>query len=308
MWFIYALTATLFWGGADVFYKRGADESDRYSHWKTTVAVGLVMGLHALTVLLGGAAFDPRNLLRYLPVSACYILSMVVGYFGLRYLELSVSSPIQNTSGAFVALLCFLVLGERLDGLSLVGVLAIAAGLFALGIMERQDEAALAEKGEKKYKIGAVAFFLPIFYCVIDALGTFFDAWYLDDVETTPLVGVTAENIEDTANIAYELTFFLLALGLAVWLYAVKKEKIRFKGARPRLAAALLETGGQFFYVYAMSANAIGAAPMIASYSIVSVVLSRVFLKEKLEGKPYIAIGAVLCGIVLMGIAEGLAA
>lgn len=308
MWFLLALAATLLWGAADLFYKRGADEAEKYSHLKTSIAVGLVMGIHAiLTLIINGGGYDFRNILYYLPVSLCYILSMTVGYLGLRYLELSVSSPVQNTSGAFVALLCFVVLGETLDMLSLTGVIAIAAGLLLLGVFERQSAVRMAERGEKKYSIGFVAFFLPFVYCVIDALGTFFDAWYLDDVTSTPLVGATEENIEDVANISYELTFLLVACLLAIYVFGMKKQKLSLRTSRPRLTAALFETAGQFFYVYAMSANAIGAAPMIASYSIVSVLLSRIFLKEKLEKKQYAAIVVVLLGILLMGIAEGLA-
>ena len=169
MWFLLALAATLLWGAADLFYKRGADEAEKYSHLKTSIAVGLVMGIHAiLTLIINGGGYDFRNILYYLPVSLCYILSMTVGYLGLRYLELSVSSPVQNTSGAFVALLCFVVLGETLDMLSLTGVIAIAAGLLLLGVFERQSAVRMAERGEKKYSIGFVAFFLPFVYCVIE--------------------------------------------------------------------------------------------------------------------------------------------
>lgn len=308
MWFLLALASTLLWGAADLFYKRSADGEERYSHLKTSIAVGLVMGLHAiLTLIFGGTAYDFRNILYYLPVSLCYILSMTVGYLGLRYLALSVSSPVQNTSGAFAALLCFFVLGETLDGLSLVGVVFIAAGLFFLGILERREALLEDERGERKYRIGFAAFFLPIAYCIIDALGTFFDAYYLDDVSSSPLVGVTEETIEDAANISYELTFLLVAILLSVYVFVIRKEKPNLRASRPRLVAAVFETAGQFFYVYAMSANAIGAAPMIASYSIVSVLLSRLFLKEKLTGKQYLAVAVVLLGILLMGVAEGLA-
>ena len=117
MWFIYALAATLLWGAADLFYKKGADENDNLSHLKTTFFVGLVFGIHAaLTLVFKNIDYDFRNLVIYLPVSMMYILSMVFGYFGLRYLELSISSPIQNSSGAVSALLLFIVLGQTMDG------------------------------------------------------------------------------------------------------------------------------------------------------------------------------------------------
>ena len=77
--------------------------------------------------------------------------------------------------------------------------------------------------------------------------------------------------------------------------------------AFPGLGAAVFETAGQFAYVYAMSGNGVVAAPIVASYSIVAVLLSRIFLKEKLTKKQYAAVVIVMAGIALMGLAEGLA-
>ena len=51
MWFIYAIITLLFWAFADLFYKKGAKEDDKYSHLKTGIMVGLVMGIHATIYL-----------------------------------------------------------------------------------------------------------------------------------------------------------------------------------------------------------------------------------------------------------------
>ena len=310
MWFIYALICMLAWGTADLFYKRGADPEDRHSHLWTSVAVGLVMGLHATYLLLTmEGTYDPKNMLIYLPVSAMYILSMTVGYFGLRYLQLYMSSPIQNSSGALTCILCLVVLGQAMDAISAVGVVLICLGIFFLGLIEyKKDKAETPLTAEnKKYSIGFVAFLMPILYCILDALGTFFDAYYLDDVEATPLVNVTEENFESVANISYEYTFLIVGILLLVYLVFIKKERLVLKKQGSRLTAAVLETAGQAAYVYAMSGQGVVAAPMIASYSIVSLILSRIFLKEKLTKKQYLMVAAVLAGIALLGLAEGLA-
>ena len=310
MWFIYALICMLAWGAADLFYKRGADPEEKHSHLWTSVAVGFVMGLHALYLLLTlEGSYDPKNMLVYLPVSAMYILSMTVGYFGLRYLQLSISSPIQNSSGALTCILCLVLLGQAMDWLSAVGVVLICLGIFFLGLIEyRKDKAEnpLTEEN-RKYTIGFVAFLMPILYCILDALGTFFDAYYLDDVEATPLLNVTEENFESVANISYEFTFLIVGIILLIWLVFVKKERLVLKKQGNRVTAAVLETAGQAAYVYAMSGQGVVAAPMIAAYSIVSLILSRIFLKEKLTKKQYLMVAAVMVGIILLGIAEGLA-
>ena len=52
MWFLFALLVMLFWGIADLFYKKSADQKEAHTHLKTVVAVGLVMGIHAIFILL----------------------------------------------------------------------------------------------------------------------------------------------------------------------------------------------------------------------------------------------------------------
>ena len=310
MWFLFALITTCAWGAADLFYKRGASASDRYSHLKTAMVVGFVMGVHAIgTLVITGMDYDPVNLLVYLPVSLMYILSMTVGYYGLKYLKLSISSPVQNSSGAVACILCLVFLGQAVDALSAVGIALICAGVLMLGILERRGEkrAALISGPERKYALGFTAFMLPVAYCVIDALGTFLDAYYLDDFASTPLVGVTEETLENAANVSYELTFLLAAVIIFIFLVFIKKEKLTVFAQRDRGIAALLETAGQATYVFAMSGRGAVAAPMIASYSIVSLILSRLFLKEKLTRAQYLVIAAVMAGIALLGVAEGLA-
>ena len=95
MWFIFSLLTALAWGGADLFYKKGSDSNDKYSHIKIIIMVGLVMGIHATVyMVIKDIQFSPMNMIHYLPVSALYILSMAFGYIGLRYIELSIASPI----------------------------------------------------------------------------------------------------------------------------------------------------------------------------------------------------------------------
>lgn len=314
-WFWIAAAATLCWGCADMFYKLGADERDPYSHLKTTIFVGLVFGIHAIyTLIFGDIGFDWRNLLYYAPVSAMYIGSMIIGYLGLRYLELSVSSPVQNCSGALACLLGIVILGELPESLlSWAGIVACCCGVAMLGVFEKQkrDADQKLDESERKYHVGIVAFLLPIGYCVIDTLGTFLDDPCLN-MDTTWLVNVTEETIEDVGNTAYELTFLLVALVLLVYLLFRDRDKSKRRTQKRmpnlvRFIAAIFEALGQFAYVHVIGGNAVVAAPMIASYCMVSVVLSRIFLHEKLPRQQYACVGLAFLGIVLLGIADGLA-
>lgn len=301
MWFFFALLTALAWGGADLFYKKGSNPADRYSHLKIVIMVGLVMGTHAIFYsIIKQIPPDIGEMIKYLPVSGLYILSMTIGYFGLRYIALSIASPIQNSSGAITAILLFIFFTHSLAVIEVVGIVLITGGVIMLAVYERKYEMqSLMEKSitvEKKYQIGFLAIFFPILYAIIDGLGTFADGIYLDEMELIS---------EDMALISYELTFLICAVIAFIFL-KIKKEPFNILQQGPRTMAAILETTGQFFYVFAMASNAIISAPLVASYSIFSVILSRIFLKEKLTKGQYIVIAIVMLGIILLGIADEL--
>lgn len=307
-WLLFTLLTTFLWGVADLFYKKGAENGkEKHSHLLTGVMVGLVMGAHAIfTLITSDIGYNPVNMLVYLPVSLCYIISMVVGYVGLKYLELSISSPVQNSSGAVVCVLCLIFLGKSLDLLSAASVIVTTIGILLLGWVERVKPSDISEI-DKKYSRSFFALIFPLIYAVLDAAGTFLDAFYLDDIDNTPLVGVTEDTYEAVANVSYELTFLLAAVCMLFYILVIKRDKIELPKQGNKLAAALFETAGQYFYVFAMSGNAVVAAPVIGAYCIVSMILSWIFLREKLKPLQYLAIVAVVIGIVLLGIADGLA-
>lgn len=226
---------------------------------------------------------------------------MTIGYIGLRYIELSISSPIQNSSGAITAILLFIFFKQNLGWLEILAIMMISTGVFTLALLEKKKEnKELASKGVKidpKYQIGFVAILFPILYCLIDGLGTFADAIYLDEMTLIS---------ENDALLAYEFTFFICSVIAFIYYTVIKKQKFIFIKERNKGYAAIFETIGQFFYVFAMSGSAIISAPLISAYSIVSVILSRIFLKEKLTKKQYIVILFVIIGIILLGISDEL--
>ena len=95
-WFWFAVITLLCWSGSDFFSKLGCrDGKDKYSQFKMVMAVGLVMGIHALYEIINGTEISWQVMLTYLPVSLLYIGSMALGYVGLRYIELSADGPIR---------------------------------------------------------------------------------------------------------------------------------------------------------------------------------------------------------------------
>ena len=318
LYYILSILALLCWSGSDLFSKIGTREQDKNSHWKVVFAVGSIMGLHFLITLIGGAIIDstvgvdalpkvaasllytdfkPIDFINYFPVAALYILAMVLGYIGLRYIELSISSPICNSSGALAFLLC-VIFGifsvEDITPITIIGILMITVGIVVLGFVEqREDEEikkARREKANRKYTKSILAFLLPISYLIIDALGTVGDEFIFANSDIT----------DYAANSAFEFTFLLLAIFAFIWLKFVKKDTI-FKGNKNLYWGGLCETVGQVFYMAVMFSDFSVGMVIISAYCAISVLWSRIFLHEKMSWKHYAVIAMVIAGIVILG-------
>ena len=306
-WLFFSIATALLWGTAELFYKKGARPDEKYSHLKICVWVGVVMGAHAIfTLLTQDINYNPINLLVYLPVSLFYIISMAFSYFGMRFLEESISDPIENTAGVICVLLFAIFMGDEFSALTWIAVAIIAVGVVGVGYMENHGETPRKKKYGKT--LAVIAFCMPFVYALLDAFGTFLDdAFFLvEDIASTPLVDVTEETIEAVANTSYELTFAAFALILFIFMKAKKVEFGPVPQHKDKILAAVFETAGQFTYVYALGGVDAIAAPILSSVCVVSLVLSRIFLKEKLSWKTYAFIAVVIVGILLLAVAEEL--
>lgn len=329
MWFWLSLLAMLCWSGSDIFSKIGSKQKDKNSHWKVTFAVGLIMGIHFVITLIGGAVINNTvglealeataggkilaslfytdfvfmDFVRYLPVAALYILAMVFGYISLRYIELSISSPICNCSGALAFVLC-LIFGiyssEDVTTTVIIGVALITVGIVALGFVENYEDAevkaARQEKANRKYSKSFLAFLLPITYLIIDALGTVGDE-FIFSLETPAGDGIISDY---AANSAFEFTFLLVAVFSFIWIKFVKKDKL-FSGNKHLYLGGACETVGQIFYMAVMFSDFSEGMVIISAYCALSVLWSRIFLKEKLSWKHYASIACAFAGIVMLG-------
>ena len=323
-WIFFTIFCVLSWGLADIFYKRGSDDNDKLSHLKQAVWVGLVMGVFAIVLLLFASdgftlGMLLKDMLIYSPASLAYIISMIIGYAGLRYLELSIVSPVQNASGAFsmIFMLIFfavsgrpLILGEDITVLDIIGTALITIAIILLAFVENrialmetigEGQIASGNASVRKFRFGAKALLFPILYCIFDTIGTSFDGIILEGG-----AGLSLSEID--VLILYGLTFFII--GLISYIIVCVKEKRAYKlfakSEAPKICGAIFEEGGQIFYVFAMAKNPVIAAPAISSYCVVSILLSRLVLKERLRKNQYACILMVVIGIILLGISEGI--
>lgn len=292
MFIVYALLSFLFWGIADLFYKKGNNLDGNNNHIKTGIIVGIVMGIHAtIYLMINHVEISIVDMVKYLPVSAFYISSMVIGYKGLKYIELSISSPIQNSSGVITTLLLLIVFKELLPIPAYFAIAMIAIGIILLSVNEVKDS-----RKERRIMLKNKGVFLvilfPLIYCILDGLGSFIDSLYLDKFEIIT---------EDVALVTYEYTFLLYAIVSLIYC-RVKNEKITLKQDKDKWIAAIFETAGQVAYVFALAGNSTISASIVGSYCVLSFLLASIVLKERLNWVQYLGIGINILGIIIISI------
>ena len=324
LWF-FLIFSTVCWGLAEIFYKKGNVAHEPYAHLKTTVLVGFFFGIYSLFILFTqdvNIKLLPKNFILYLPVAACYIVSMMCSYYGVRYIEESISDPIENTSCAFVPILCAIFLKEHLSVKTVIAIIVVVIGILGVGFFDIEGK----EKRKKELgkKLALISIAMPFCYMLLDAIGTFLDIYYTEDAATSVLVGVTDSNLEHTANCCYEFTFFFVAVGILIYLKAkgvkffgvnedplsvneesgVKKTGLqKLLGQRNKILAALFETGGQATYLFALSeGTGVAAVILGAGTVIISFILSRIMLKEKLTLMQYLFIAVIFVGIISLSL------
>ena len=346
--FFFALIALLCWSGSDLFSKMGTHQKDHHSHWRVIFWVGAIMGAHALisivcSLIFGDVLVDapdfvksliftdivPMDFVKYLPVAFLYLLAMVIGYAGLRYIELSISSPICNASGS-LALVLIVLLGafgvfsdpSTLSIIDICAVVLITFGIIWLGIVEyreSEDVKLVRTQGKGfKYTKSFIAILIPIVYLFIDGIATVGDELLFEDNSIIPTFFADRDY---AANTAFELVSVCFAIFAFAWIKLVKKQNMfsirteevledgsvkvgKIPFSKFLIYGGICETVGQIFYMAVMASDFVAGIPMISAYCVLSVVWSRIFLKEKLSFLHYIAIVATLVGVVSLGVSE----
>lgn len=313
-WFGLTLLCILCWSATDLFYKKGSELTDRISHLKFMVWIGIVMAVAAVLLTpLSEMQMLPTELIvyyrEYIPMAVLYVAALTCGVIGARYLDASVVSPLENVDGAVAAvilLVYFAITGRLGEGTGITpwnigSIFFVSAGVILLGMQESRmanGERNVPEM-QKKHPLGALAFIFPILYTLVDAGAMVFDS--------IMLAGGDDAYIGQFDLLICESSCFAIAGGLS-WLYMLTVKKVAYnpfkKGELVKCGAALAETAGNVFYATATVANPLLTPSVTTGYCVLTILGARLFLKEKLTGKQYLCLALVLTGILLSALSE----
>ena len=313
-WLLLIFSCIILWGITDILYKKSSDYNDPLSQYKAFVWIGMVMGLAgAIMAICSDTLHDSimmvKDNLYLIPLCIFYALALFFGLLGAKHLDASVVSPLENIDGAITAIILYMFffltgrshVTDSIGIMDIIGTVAITTGVIFLGIQEHKlsKQEINLEEDKKKHRLGALALIFPIIYNLVDAV-------------SMVAVGITVS--EETEVAIPDIDFFIfeslgfLVVAICMWLYMLIAKKYKYnpfkKKELVRCGAATSETLGTMTYIFAVAGNPILTAPITSSYCLVTVVLARIFLKERLTKKQYLSVAFVIVGIVLLGISE----
>ena len=314
LWLILTISCIVLWGITDILLKKSLNYSDPLSQFKVFVWIGLVAALSVVvTAFCSETLLDSIRKVADYPyliiINIFYVVAMFFGLLGAKHLEASVVSPLENIDGAITAIVLYVFffltgrghITENVRIVDIIATVSITLGVVFLGIQEQnlsRQEVELAED-KKKHRLGALALLFPIIYNLADAVSM---------VATGIMVsGETEFSIPDIDYVFFESLSFVV-FAIFVWLYMLIAKKYMYNPFKKTelysCGAATCETLGTVAFTFAVAISPILTAPITSSYCLVTIVLARIFLKERLTKKQYLSLVFLVVGIALLGVSE----
>ena len=314
-WFILTLSCIILWGVTDILYKASSDQNDPLSHYKTFVWIGIIMLLAGgimstwSDTLLTSLHAVKDNLLYLVPLCLVYAIALFFGLLGKKHLDASLVSPLENIDGAIAAIIIYfyyLITGYihpeyQFGVIDVIATVLIIVGVILLGRQEQAlfKQELLLDENKKKHRFGALVLFFPLLYNLADVFSS------------AEISGVVSEGTEVFIPaidffIFESVGFAIIALG--IWLYMLIVKKHAYNPFQTeemmRCGAATGETCGTITFIFAAGIKPTVTAPITSLYCLITLVLARIFLKERLTKKQYLSLAFLIVGIAMFGISQ----
>lgn len=260
-------------GISQLFYKKGNSLNSNYSHLRTCLFIGLVLGIDVMIrLLLKNPQIKINDVIIYFPIALLYILGIIFGIKGLKTVSLSVATSIRKSYKIIPIILSIIFFKDKISYFLYFALMLIFLGLIML-----------ITNNKKQDIISSLA------SCVILGVATFVNIIYVDK-----LFLITQES----ALISFEIIFFLYAICCYIFL-KINKECFSLKDERDRMIAVVLSFISYLGCMYLINSNLNIAIITINMSFVLTLILSKLFLHEKWNFKNYLSYLLIILGIVI---------
>ncbi len=286
MWLYYCLLSTIIWGFVAIAIKKCSNNEP-----KRIAIMGML--IYHCTMILVSLIINPQiieklNFIDIIKMSPGIIIQSIGFYCSIsaiKYGKVAITSSIQRTQVIVTFLLGILILKEKFTILQLI----ISGILVTLSIMIAIDKKNDEEKINKKAKQKAIMYSwgVVLFYGISD----FINKIYITEYQS-PLY------VMFNYAIIIIIGIFAYCLITKNWNY-IDIRKINNKGYF--VLQSLLDVSSSIFNRFALLDGKVSIVSVISTSSIIITMLaSRLILKEKISWKKYLIIlGIFMCVLVL---------
>ncbi len=245
----------------------------------TLVAVAGAHGIGLVALIVGALVLQPP-----FPPAGAIVLGLAAGlagvaglaalYRGMSLGGMGLVTSLAGSGSLAIPLVAGALLGGSITQLQLVGVACAAGAAAAAGGASRD------EVGRRALALAGMA-----------ALG--FGAWYV-------LIDLAARAGDPLWALIFSRALSAAVAGAVVLVRGFDRAAVPWAVV---MAAGIFDVGGSVFYVLAREGLHIGlAAALIGLYPVVTMLLARFVLDERLPRLGYVGVALALAGIVLISI------
>lgn len=291
MWLTIAVISTLFIGVSTILSKIGIKDADAY-------VTGAVTNTVLLLAFAGTALFTGKfdqipgmGMWTWISIAvsgAVLSVSWVFYFLGLKGGSVSVFLAIQSLTIVVSMVLCAVFIKEKITLFMMIGTVMIITG--TLLMMDREELAALKNKkiwqSDQRW----------ILFAAISAV-----------LASVSYVIVKADKAPIDTNVTSTFRYIIVVAFLWI-IFLAKKKQSSFKEIAPKcwlfilLGAAASGAG----HVLVYKALFLGKAAVIMTIyrmgMVISIILSRIFLHEKLQKKGWFGFALLVAGVVLFAV------
>lgn len=284
MWILYAFGSALFAGMTSILAKVGIKKTD--SNLATALRTVIVLLFSWLMVFIVGSqgtigSISNRSLVFLILSGASTGASWLCYFRALQLGNVNKVTPVDKSSTILTILLAFLFLGETPKILSVAGIVLLAVGTYLM-IQKRESE----PSDVKSNSWLLYAIFSAIFAALTSILGK---------------VGI--QGIESNLGTAIR-TIVVLVMAWGIVFFQKKQALIKSIDKMSWLFITLsgLATGLSWlcYYRALQEGKASVVVPIDKLSIVVTILFSRLFLKEKLTTKAFIGLLFLLAGTILL--------
>jgi drug/metabolite transporter (DMT)-like permease len=270
---VLALGASLSWGLADFF---GPLQGRKLGALRTLVYVELG-GLVGIAVIVAVRGLGPKSAVTLLAIPAAVsgTLGLFAYYRGIAVGAISIVAPIAGVS-AVVPVIVGIASGESPSGLQLTGIACALIGVFLAAREPRREGETKLAAGVGLAILAAIGFggYFPFMHAAGNA-----DYWWAS------LIFRIASTIVILVAVAVRRPALGLPLRIVPWLAVI----------------GFGDMFGNLLYAAASTSGLVSVTSVLASlYPIVTVVLARIVLSERVARSQEAGIGLTLAGVALI--------